>query len=403
MKLLARQNAWMALIFTGACGENIVAPGACPDFCPAAQIEILDSAFARSIVQDSSYAGYVKQYDATRMQVSGGGTVETRAIVRFAAFKDSLQVGASSSALGRVVASDSFLLAVTLARRSTDVQGLELGIYRLPRDIDSLSTYEGLDSYFQDSTRIGSLAIADSVLQGSVTAVLPGDAFPNLDADSLVAAVGLAMSGQVGFADFLTINGSPTSAALTRYAQVDSAGEQTVARQDPVGPRTDSFVFPASAPLPASVLTVGGAPASRALLRVVLPPEIVDSSEVLRATLLMVPSEPVRGAPGDSVFVRAMALATDVGPKSPSIEIPIDTLTLGMVDVLAGATDTVRIDITHIVRSWKFDPKRPRSFMLKVERESTSIAEFRFHSSSSAAGGPLLRVTYAPPVSRGGA
>lgn len=402
LRHLTARYAWLGLLLTTACRENVVAPGACPDFCPVTQVDLKDSLFSSSIVRDSSYRGYVNQYEAARMQVSVGGTTETRAIMRFAPFKDSLQVGTSASALGAVVASDSFRLTVTLARRAGDVQGLEVGVFRLPRDIDSVSTFEALEPFFSDSTRIGTLAIPDTVSNGSVSAVLPGDAFPTLEADSLVAAIGLALSNPTGFADFVTINANSASGSLTRYAQVDSADGQTAAREDPVDVVTDNFVFPASEPPPGSVLSVGGAPAARAIIRVLLPPAVVDSSDVLRATLLMVPSEPVRGAPGDTVFVRAMALATDVGPKSPTVAIDIDTLTLGMVDVIAGTTDTISIEITHIVRSWSFDPNRPRSFILLAERESVSLAELRFHSSSSPVGRPTLRVTYAPPVSRGG-
>jgi hypothetical protein len=374
----------------------------CPDFCPDVRISIRDSVFPASIVRDSSYRGYVAPYSAPTLQVSNGGTVESRGVFRFSAFQEELQVGSSASQTGPVVATDSFRLNVTLARRTDEGQVLELAVFRLPADVDTAASFGDLDPFFQDSTAIGILAIADTVDDGQVSAILPGDAFPTLEADSFRVGIGFALRSAVGFADFVTINADPSSGSLTRYAQVDSADGELAARTDEVTLSMDNFVFPALAPLGAAQLTVGGAPAARAFLRSALPAYVVDSSNVLRATLIMVPSEPVSGAPGDTVFLIAKALATDVGPKSPVIEIDVDTLSLGTADVPVGSTDTVRIDITHIVRSWTQNPDRPRSLALVAQTEAASAAEFRFHSSESASAVPVLQVTYSPLIERGG-
>lgn len=391
---MAKRLAWLSLLLgVAACNEDVTAPGMCPDFCPAVRIGLVDSLFATSVERDSSYRGFADPYNASSMQVSRGGTVESRLVMRFNPFAEELDDGP-------VVAIDSFVLTLTLDRRS-DVQGLELGIFHLPVSVDTATVFADVEPFFQDSTQVASFTIPDSVSEGAVAATLPGDAFPTLDADSLVAAIGLAVKSPSGFASFETINANATGATLTRYVQVDSADGETAARSEPVAPIMDNYVLNDIPPPGATVLAVGGVPAARALLRVVLPRDVVDSSNVLRATLIMVPAEPVIGAPGDTVFLRAKAVATDVGPKSPFVEIPVDTLPLGRVDVPVGTTEPVRIDITHILRSWSLDAARPRSFMLMVANEAASFAEFRFFSSASAADRPVLQVTYAPPVAGG--
>jgi hypothetical protein len=389
-------------LLAAACGEDVTAPGVCPDYCPAVRIGIIDSLFSTSIERDSTYKGYVNAHEASQMQVSSGGSSESRSAIRFAAYDSLLQVGDISTELGRVVGTDSFLLRVTLTRRS-GLGGMQLSIFRLPVGIDTAVTYEGLDPFFDDSTEIGTLAIPDSVTDGQLSALLPGDAFPDLlEVDSMRTAIGIAMRDSAGFADLQTINVDVLSTILTMYAQVDSMGADTVPRSQDTGPSMDTYVVSAAPPLGDTELSVGGLPAARSLLRFTLPEDVVDSSNVLRATLQLVPTQPVLGAPGDSVFLRAMAVATDVGPKSPVVDLAIDSaMGLGVVSIPVGSIDTAFIEIAHVVRGWGIAPENPRSLMLMVEQEGSSFAEFRFHSSTSAGDNPAIRITYAPPIGEG--
>lgn len=382
------------VVLCAACSEDVVAPGVCPDFCPAVRIGIVDSIFAVSIERDSSYRGYVDSYVAGNMQVSTGGTVESRAVVRFSAFEAEFPDGP-------IAVLDSFELQVSVDRRSGDVQGLELGVFRLPPDVDTTTSFDDVSPFFDDSVRIGTVTVPDSITAGRVSAILPGDAFPTLVEDSLIAAVGLALTTPSGFVDLGTLNADELNTILIRHVQVDTAGGFTEAQLDTTGVSMDNYVFPALPDQGDTELLVGGAPAARSILRSALPTDVVDSSNVLRATLLMVPSVQVIGAPSDTVFLQAQAVAADVGAKSPVVEIDVDTLSFGRANVLVGSADTVRIDITHIVRSWGLDASRPRSMMLLVGEEAATWAEFRLFSSAAAAGGPILHVTYAPPIDRG--
>ncbi len=380
----------LALLAVG-CREDLTAPGTCPEYCPAKRIVMFDSLFVGSVFADSAYAGYVAPHLAEQAQVvTDGASAESRAIIRFLRFSETID------ALP-VASTDSFQLAIEIEGRG-DVAGLELVVHRLPADVDTTVTHAGTDAFFEDSTEIGVIAIPDTLTSGAVSAVLPGDAFPTFEADSFVTAVGLRISaGSETFVDVGALAGLKP-AVLTQYAQLQD-GDTTVPGSATKGAAFNSFVSVDQSPFDRDILGVGGSPAWRALLRVDLPSLVVDSSDVSRATLILVPAEPILGAAGDTLRLRADALTEDVGPKSPIVA-PTgearDTLSTGGLDLLAGSSDTVLIDVTHIIKPWRADTTAPHSIALWMPPEAASVGQARFWSSRSAAGAPALLITYIP-------
>jgi hypothetical protein len=196
----------------------------------------------------------------------------------------------------------------------------------------------------------------------------------------------------------ITSDSSFIATIMVRYMQVDSS-ESGVLKPaaDTVLVTFDSFVFPQPAATGADTLRVGSAPSMRSLLRSNLPGAIIDSSSVVRATLLLVPSEPVVGVAGDSILIVADALSADLGAKSPVVGQPGESAG-GFTFATVGQSDTVRIDVTGLVRAWRLQPELPRTFSLRAFNEGGSAIEARFHSSRSSVGAPGLQVTYVPPV-----
>src|SRR5205823_42748 len=139
---------------------------------------------------------------------------------------------------------------------------------------------------------------------------------------------------------------------ISWYSRLDSAGTIVHNRLQRVGPRFDTFVFDPPPSALDSNLTVGGTPATRALLRVNLPRHIRDSVQIVRATLELVPagggSLAVRG---DSSLLFVHPVAADLGAKSPvQTNLPYDSSL-----VRVGDTATVQIEITNTVRQWQAD------------------------------------------------
>ncbi len=389
------------LLLATACVENVTSPGICPDYCPPTRIQIVDTVIMAGVERDSSYRGYLPTHRAASMQITTGGTVESYGVIRFIRFSEEVAIDSAASTLGPVVAVDSFGVNLIVEARSPGTGDFELAVFRLPVSVDSTTTYADLQSTFVDSTEIAAASFSGLEAADTIAIIIPGDAFPTLEEDSAVA-VGISMrSVEPAYVDFQTSNLATNTLSITRFVQVDSADGQLAARTDntPVG--YDSFVFPDVPAAGPAALGVGGSPSARAFLKIALPPRVVDSSSVIRATLLLVPAEPVLGAPGDSIRIVAEGIAADIGPKSPIKQVPDDSIAVYSGLTMTGSTDTLRIDVTHVIAPWKNDSNLVRGLMLRAVREGGTLGEFRFNSSVSAVGAPALHVTFVPPVVNG--
>ncbi len=417
-RALVRASLWLglSLVVMWSCREDVVAPGSCPEFCPTRLVREIDTLFLGSIVDDSSYVGYVPAYSAAFMEaVSEGSAPESRSLIRYISFTKVIVEGRE------ILSLDSFQLDLRVRRVSDPTVGLELLIYRLPVAVDTTTTFTDTEPWFQDSTLIATIAVPDSLGDDStVSVVLPLSAFPDFVADSLTAAVGVGMrgvSGGEGYAHLGTRDGTRPS-LFSRWLTVvdtvplvldsaeldtldldsipaDSMVVDTIQVRDARQPDMDTYVFVAWPPRAAEALAVGSAPAWRSLLRVDLPVYVTDSSDISRATLYLVPSEAVRGAPGDTLRLRADALAADVGAKSPLLAFP-DTSATGAADVFVGSTDTVAIEVTHILKALRTDSLLPASIMLRIVPEGSQSGQLRFWSSRNTAFAPSLHVTFIP-------
>ena len=156
-------------------------------------------------------------------------------------------------------------------------------------------------------------------------------------------------------------------------------------------PIFDSFVFDPPSPALDSNLAVGGVPAARALLRVAMPAFLHDSIDVVRATLILVPVSAVQGAPSDSFRILARPVLADLGAKSP---LGTNSTLYGSRAIHIGASDTVNIELTNLVRTWSLDTTMATAFILGQVPEATSYTEIRFYSSRAPAFRPGLHVTY---------
>jgi hypothetical protein len=344
----------------------------------------------------------VLPYEAGGLQLvadPGGGVPTSRAVFRFLPYAERLLLGPGDTATGTVLGLDSFDLRLSVQARGDS--GLELVFHRLPATVDSSVTFAGLDAWFADSTVIDTLAIPDSLVSGVVTARFPADAFPTLDADGRVAAVGVEVqSADRGFVTLASVE-AVDPPILTRHVRLDSAGV-TISRIDGKLPLLDTYVAPDRPAPPADVLRVGGAPSARTLLRFAVPSQILDSSTIVRATLILVGAQPALGAPGDTVRLIAQGVAADVGAKSPLIGVAQDQLLGRLVPLVVGSSDTLRFDITDLVLRWSGDTTRARAVMVRAVPEGNAFAEGWFGSTASAGFRPALQVTFVPPLELGG-
>ena len=409
------RRAWHALIAVGlvlACTEDPTAPGRCPDYCPPGQITMVDTLLQTAIVRDSAFRGYIAPHETPLLIASNiPGVQESRPIIDFQALGGTIRLSGDTTAYP-ITGTDSAVLSVSIARRDTNAGNLRVLIYKLPYGLDSNTSYADLAGAFADSlvrsvnvdsliaadTMTGDRVILDSTLV-RVFILLDSTQARFVAADSGRLAFGVRVQADTATSAVFGSNESSIAALIQWYFGVDSAGTPAHSTRT-LAPVFDSYVFdPPAAPID-STLAVGGMPSARGLLRVELPESIIDSTQIVRAILALVPATPTLGAPTDSFTLIAHAVVTDLGAKSPMIAPPAnnpnDSSFFGTAPVPVGSSDTVFVNVTRIMRRWAADTAPVLAMVLRSGSEGIVLTEARFHSSRNTAFRPSLRLTYVP-------
>ena len=416
------------LLALGACTDQVTAPAACPgDFCPSGSITVVDTLFADVIQRDSAFAGYLVASQGEALAVADLPVVASRAV--FLMNKMFVRVIATAGdTLTAPITVDSSWLRLNIVRRDTNTANLWIKLYRLPLDLDSTKTFTDLDPLFStsilDSANIDTL-LAQSLVGDTATVRVWGDSIradgaghvlqiSRVDSslvlyfrlDTLRAPFSVPDSGQLAFgvgvsADTLASialganESGDRDATIRRFyhyeKMIDSTTDSTVHASVDRQTIFDSFVFAPPTQGLDSNLAVGGVPAARSLLRVAIPSVLRDSADVVRATLILVPVGPVPGAAGDSFAVVARPVLSDLGGKSPLSGNPG---LFGRQTIHLNSADTVRIELTNLIRTWARDTTAATALVLGQAPEAASYTQIRFYSTRAPAYRPSLRVTY---------
>lgn len=374
-----------------ACQEELAAPADCPNLCPG-DFDIRDTVLLPIQDGDSSYDGYLRAGQGTSLRVSWQFPVsEDRAVVRFSARPDSFLV--ADSALPYTT--DSIALELSLGYRDTLVTGLKIFLYRLPATVDSTVTFTDVDAAFIPANVVDSFMVDDSVVTRRLRVVYstPGD-LAKVDipaADSGVLALGVqirAASGTgVRIGSAAAGSGAP---AFINYVQIPN-GDTTVGRVLNPTVRFNTYVSQTVPVLDPDLLTIGGAPSARTLIRFPWPAYLRDSAQLVRATLELIPTGPLTGIPRDSVFIQVRPVVADFGSKSPTSS---DALFLTTVAHIPGPMDTLAIEVRRALTLWQGDDGLPPALVVQLFPETSSFTRATFGSSRTPGMTPMLRVTY---------
>jgi hypothetical protein len=155
-------------------------------------------------------------------------------------------------------------------------------------------------------------------------------------------------------------------------------------------------------------LSVGGAPSRRAFMRFDIPSHIVDSTTIVRASLLMTQVPNRRVDATDSVRVFPVAVlsnptVTDITSILQFIgnagEFGLDSLNL-----VPGDSGVKSFEIVGLTRLWKNQPATiaQRAVALLSGVEGQRPAQIDFFSTRAPVGlRPRLRITYVPAINYG--
>ncbi len=386
-----------------ACQEKLAAPGDCPGICPGDRSAVFDTLITPLPGQDSTFGpanvgGFVSAGQGSSLQVANGlDGAETRAVVRFVKRPDVLTI----NDVAYPYRIDSVALSVTLLARDPAVTGLSLEIYRLSSAgaVDSTRTFAQVDADLVPANLLGIIPIPDTLRTGLLRKVYAGTALDSIAipaADTGVLALGfrIVAPSATGIRIGGAAAGSSGPSFITYLQPVTT--DTSLLHQPPL-PRIVAYNGFVSSVIPApdpAVLTVGGVPSSRSLLRFAVPSRIRDSSTIIRATLELTPTEPISGLPGDSVGLDVRAVLADLGAKSPRLASPTTRILISLLT--PGSADTVRMDVTSLVDLWQAPSRLPPSLFLALQPEGSSFSRAVFGSTRQGVA-PRLRLTYVLP------
>jgi len=358
-----------------SCQERLTQPGECPELCPGGTPEVLEEVLEALPGLDSTFTGYADRGSAQVLFVSSGipTLADTNiAVVVFAPRPDEIRFRDTL----RAYTVDSIRLGVGLIARDTAVVDLRFEVFRLPATLDTTSlTYAGVRPLLTAPALVATIAVPDSALRGPQSVTLRG-------AEVNPLALAPEDAGRLRIA-VTAVAGVPTGARIGQRASLVPASfesfvtpivDNTAAQAIDVLPEFDTYVSSVNPVPDPELLTVGGVPSSRSLIRFALPRQLRDSASVVRATLELVPAQPIRGLPNDPGRLEVRTVTTDLGAKSP-----VSPISLTKV-LDANATSTFEVEIGQLVRLWQGPNGLPSTLELQISPEAGTFTEAAFGS-----------------------
>jgi hypothetical protein len=406
--------AALAVAF-GACDEKLNGGATCP-LCPG-QPGTLEEDTLLAVVFDTSIQGYpTLGGEFTFVVATLGDTLESAAALRFdslpkfwrrtnSADEESIvAVDTGSHVKLQIITGDTLGLETTVEIYDIDMLGVEDTMPELVATAFTPDRLLGTRTVPADSLRDSvRVPIDPAFLLAKITDTFPMNRLrlgvrvaqagnPKLT----VVSANSAGSAEIVFRPSPDPDASIPTIRLETYSRVPTDPTLSVQMAD------YQVVLKAPPDPPPGVLRVGGLPARRAYLRFDIPSAIMDSSSVVRATLLLTqrPS-PISPEAGDSVGIGHFGIVS--GGTVTDLR-----RTLFFIQRLANrdtlfvfATDSAvrNFEMIDWIRAWRgTDPfKTPRAIALASSSESQNARQVDFFSIEAAPElRPRLRITYIP-------
>lgn len=381
-----------AVLLLAACQEKLAAPVECPELCPG-EFDVREDTLFALTDRDSTFVGYVEAGRGSSLLVSSQFPAgDYRAAYRFAKRSDSVTIRDTS----RAFVFDSLALELTLGYRDTTVHGLKIFLYRLPATLDSTFTFAQIDGAFSPSSIVDSFMVDDSVVTQRLRVVYTDADTSKLSippGDSGILALGVQIRADQGTGVRIGAAGAGSSGpSFINYLSVPTG--DTIPTHSILTPsiQFNTYIAPTPQTVDPDLLTMGGAPSARSLVRFPWPTFLKDSVTLIRATLQLLPTGPIPGLGEDTAFVVVRPILADFGGKSPAV----NDATFGTtVPVLPGATDTISAEVRRQLSSWQGSAPVPPALLMSLIPETSSFSRIIVGSSRTPGHVPRIIVTYA--------
>jgi len=400
----------------GACDEQLDSGGACPSLCPQPSGQIRDTTFV-AIALDTSIAGFPTQGLETELYIASlQDTLQTRGVIRFDSLPKTFRHNNTAVDSAIVAIDTGSVLRVYVA--VPDTTGVQTTVEAYDVDLGGAEDTDpnAVGSAFTPDRLLGSRTFAAALLKDSLDIPIdPAKLLTKVQADTPAnrLRVGLRVSSTAGSAK-LSINSTNSASNSSRLIFHPAPGDATVPvtnyspySKTPSEPTTasalrDYVAFLQTPPPPgATVLRVGGLPGRRVYLLFDIPSRIIDSTDIVRATLQLTQVPSLSSPePQDTIGVQQFAVSA-----SSNVEDIARALQL----LVAARTDTMHVvpsgsgvrpfEMLEQVRFWRSTSptKTPRAVALRLVREGLVAGQADFFSIEAPADvRPSLRLLYLP-------
>ena len=401
-----------------ACSEQLDAGKSCPLLCPEQEINLVDTVLD-AVASDTTVLGIPPIGSETFLMLSShGDTVQTRAIIRFDTLQGDFTAGNGADSLISHIDTAQIVLPIdkpdSLHRPKSPITIEAYNVDTTASD----TAVAALAPLFRPSRLLGAKTFAPESLLDTLRIPISTDSVKDRITNGTHLRVGLRLVSAQGYDVRIgtSLNGNPGTLRLkvSTDTAVHPLAIQPLSNTPPnvpfiAGPLRDyTIVLQGNTTTPASRLAVGGLPSRRTLFRFNIPPRIVDSTTIVRATLILT-QIPNRGVnPRDSVWVFPVAILaspviSDAGTVlrfvSGSGFLGLDSLRLA-----PGDSGQRAFQIVGLVRTWHNTTEEvsPNAIGMLSGSEAQLPAEIDFFSREApAAVRPKLRITYVPQVNIG--
>lgn len=426
-RLLTLVTALACTAAITACNENLESGEGCPVLCPQAPIELRDTVID-AVVVDSTVSGFpALGFEDAPLLANRGDTLETRVIVRF----DTLEVAyrpPDTTAAVPITSVDSAYLIVRLEYPLLDQPDFTIYAYDvdtiLPEGSAADTTAATLAPLFRADRLLGSAAVlAPSITDSTIRIPIAPEKLLAKLADSSRLRIGLAIQNSPSASVRLAGQGDASTLALRYWVDPDTSVAPITMLPASRTP-TDIFTaraladyqvtFRGTAPEPAGTVAVGGVPGRRTYLRFELPSNIVDSTRVVRAALLLTQApNPLSALRTDTVTVYPDVVVADSNITnlerllrftSPTFSLQGVAFSIPSLGLVPADSGVRTIDMAYLIAAWNESPSKdaPRAIVLRAGDDRTAGATILFYSREAPADvRPRLRLTYAPRLEFG--
>lgn len=402
-----------------ACSEDLPTSETCADalLCGEQSITVA-TVELEPVTFDTTLAGFPLRGTEVRLLAARvGDSLDVRAIYRFDSLPSFYRSGVDSVPVTQVI--DPVVEVIVYRRTDSYVpQVTTIEAFDVAVAGDDTSTTE-LAAAFVPERLIGTGTIAPRAASDTTTVdTLRIPLQPSTILDKLAGDGRLRVGLRVAPGHDARLSLAPTIARVSYRATTDTAiapltrspYSQTPAAQPQLQIDFSSFTIVVDGTMPdePGVLTVGGLPGRRALLRFAVPPAILDSAQILRATLVLT-KQPAPGfLEGDTLRLQPLAVTasdavTDLRRRMLLAAIPIspftgrEVLSAVPTNVKPGTAGTVEISIPELVGAWRTIGNigyRPELVLTSALEGATPVQARFYGSAADPALRPKLRVSY---------